>query len=147
MLFLCGTYCTILQHSRLHNRLMTVTLQLHLSLSECLAKCTSACMLSNCVKLMFRLKDDSSISSLSERSSVLKECSSVTAWRRERGTSWEMYLLFRWVSKSGRDSLNLLVCIFPVCVTVIPHTRGHFPHPHTHEHLYQDFVCPNSIMT
>lgn len=40
---------------------------------------TSACMLSNCLKLMFRLKEDSSISSLRDRSSVLRECSSVTA--------------------------------------------------------------------
>lgn len=50
---------------------------------------TSACIFSDCVRLMLRLNDDSSISSLRERSSVLKECSSVTACGREENSSIE----------------------------------------------------------
>lgn len=45
---------------------------------------TSACTLSSWEKLILRLKDDSSISSLRDRSSVLNECSSVTAWGGQR---------------------------------------------------------------
>lgn len=69
---------------------------------------TSACMLSNCLKLMFRLKEDSSISSLRDRSSVLRECSSVTAcvdgrWRVEKEHCSKAHMA---------ATPNLLGCIF-----------------------------------
>lgn len=80
---------------------------------------TSACMLSNCLKLMFRLKEDSSISSLRDRSSVLRECSSVTAcvngrWRADKELCSKAHMA---------ATPNLLGCIFSCLST--PHTFYH----------------------
>lgn len=77
-------------------------------------KRTSACTLSNCEKLMFRLKDDSSISSLRERSSVLKECSSVTAWEVPR---------VKLLSVTMLQLFNLLSCILLIYCTADTNTR------------------------
>lgn len=106
---------------------------------------TSAWILCICVKLMFRLKDDSSISSLRERISVLRVCSSVTAWMgREMGRLKKVFA--HYATKLGLPKPASLHCSSLCDCDTTLHADRDDSHPRTCTHTVQT-VRPHSIQT